>query len=77
MLTYAAERGSDRDEEICHMGATEPKTLDLETEDVTPRSWEELVNDLLDSDPTPDVYVGGCGCVTCSGPFCGTSSVAG
>jgi hypothetical protein len=55
---YLRRKRRHRDEEVFHMDATEPKTLDLETEDVTPRSWEELVKDLVDSDPTPDLYVG-------------------
>jgi hypothetical protein len=58
------------------MNPADLKTLDLETEDVTSRSWEELVNDLVDSDENPDLFVnsGDCGYTTSTTGFCYTST---
>jgi len=56
------------------MSTTDLKTLDLETQDVTARSWEQLVEDLVGTDPVIDIPVGsdpGTGATSC---YCYTSS---
>lgn len=58
------------------MASSDLNTLDLEVEDVTPRSWEELVNDLVDSDENPELYINSddTGYTTSTTGFCYTST---